>query len=366
MNSVLRANYNASNKVFVRFQSDLFKLIDGFSIEEGTKSVMKKQINTLCACCSYSLNQLSLDTIIQYKKWNAMQPQDDDDDGDYNDDDNVTYSQSDDASNSNSNSNDWTVSHECTKCGQSFPSGSALGGHRRHCSKKSKNNLNFKCNDCSKCFSKSRYLRDHVIRMHSDEHHECNECGKGFKLKNDLNHHIRSAHDGCPFECDECHQTFKYSKEFQKHQQSACTKSDLEDEAHHSSSNQELETHLVAHCQSQNENENENESEPGMERDGETNEFGKRTRNGNEKENEEMIAFDSPRRKRTKCNQKESENESEGALYCYDCKGFGEEKKMMECGGCGHWYHHSCIGLLAETATMLNGYKCKSCRHATK
>lgn len=68
--------------------------------------------------------------------------------------------------------------------------------------------LSFKCQHCSKGFSRKCNLLRHE-RFHSEERpFPCKDCGKTFKLKHHLNEHQLIHDNGNRFECDICSKTF--------------------------------------------------------------------------------------------------------------------------------------------------------------
>ncbi|XP_048515122.1 zinc finger protein 391-like isoform X10 [Athalia rosae] len=92
--------------------------------------------------------------------------------------------------------------HKCTECGKTFSMKRYLDGHF---DKIHKFQL-YKCNLCDYKSNNKGTLKNHFIRLHTNEFNfSCDTCGKQFKIKKALNHHMKQDHSGNPpIVCDIC------------------------------------------------------------------------------------------------------------------------------------------------------------------
>ncbi len=133
--------------------------------------------------------------------------------------------------------------HTCEYCGMKFGKSCDLSRHKL---KHTATEKPFKCLQCKKSFSQSRYLRRHEQIHLEINPHQCSECGMTFKIKNGLNKHIRRVHSSIitkcticgkevrdhrlkqhmkdvhesehrPYQCTVCTQTFKTAKTLKTH-----------------------------------------------------------------------------------------------------------------------------------------------------
>ena len=62
----------------------------------------------------------------------------------------------------------------------------------------------YECSECSKKFSRSHHLKDHM-RVHTDEKpYECKECNRKFSQTSALSKHMKTHTGEKPFQCREC------------------------------------------------------------------------------------------------------------------------------------------------------------------
>ncbi|XP_046576807.1 zinc finger protein 70-like [Haliotis rubra] len=75
----------------------------------------------------------------------------------------------------------------------------------------------YKCVECGKDFTRSRYLQRHM-KIHSGmKPYQCIVCGKQFSESGNLQRHMR-IHSGIqPYQCVECGKGFTESGNLQKH-----------------------------------------------------------------------------------------------------------------------------------------------------
>ena len=73
------------------------------------------------------------------------------------------------------------------------------------------------CPECSKQFEDRSYLRDHMMRFHSDKMpFTCTICGKGYLSNRGLQLHMQ-AHRGRRFQCPLCPQLLSQSSSIKPH-----------------------------------------------------------------------------------------------------------------------------------------------------
>lgn len=105
--------------------------------------------------------------------------------------------------------------HKCDQCEEQFLHFQDLVKHRRALHPKS-----HLCPDCGKAFNREGALRDHQVRVHSEQLLLCPraDCGQTFTSASNLYQHERVVHLGLrPFTCRECGQTFAYRHVLRRH-----------------------------------------------------------------------------------------------------------------------------------------------------
>ncbi|XP_062703319.1 zinc finger protein 761 isoform X2 [Aedes albopictus] len=74
-----------------------------------------------------------------------------------------------------------------------------------------------RCNKCSKAFSTSSKLKDHLRLVHGERKLACHICGKRFILPSRLRLHGKKHNSDKPFKCDICGKTFKHGQSLWHH-----------------------------------------------------------------------------------------------------------------------------------------------------
>ncbi|KXJ77556.1 hypothetical protein RP20_CCG007220 [Aedes albopictus] len=77
--------------------------------------------------------------------------------------------------------------------------------------------LQHRCNECSKVFSTSSKLKDHMRLVHGERKLACHICDKRFILPSQLRIHAKKHDRDKPFKCDICGKTFKYGQSLWQH-----------------------------------------------------------------------------------------------------------------------------------------------------
>ncbi|XP_050678001.1 zinc finger protein 569-like [Leptidea sinapis] len=92
------------------------------------------------------------------------------------------------------------IEYTCVVCHKDI---SGYASFRGHCYTSHVIKNRFKCEQCSKTFSKMSALKDHINLIHQNQ---CTTCNKKFSTKKELHLHkiIHRSNDGPPFQCQEC------------------------------------------------------------------------------------------------------------------------------------------------------------------
>ena len=103
--------------------------------------------------------------------------------------------------------------HQCTTCGKTCASPSALTVHLRvHSGDKP-----YSCDACGKACATSSDLTRH-LRVHSgDKPYSCDACGKAFADSSALTRHVGVHSGDKPYSCDACDKAFSRSRNLTRH-----------------------------------------------------------------------------------------------------------------------------------------------------
>ena len=66
----------------------------------------------------------------------------------------------------------------------------------------------FRCDICSKEFTREQDVLRHIRSKHRETKFECNVCNKKFSRKDTLTRHVKSFHENIEFECEKCRKKF--------------------------------------------------------------------------------------------------------------------------------------------------------------
>ncbi|XP_055372765.1 zinc finger protein 41-like [Condylostylus longicornis] len=101
----------------------------------------------------------------------------------------------------------------CEQCGKNFASQSNLCSHKRTHDNQSR----LKCSICPKIFNNPHKLRFHIKHTHNSIGHPCSVCGQVLKTRKTLRNHMLIHSDDKPFKCNYCGKDFKRDKNLQIH-----------------------------------------------------------------------------------------------------------------------------------------------------
>jgi hypothetical protein len=106
--------------------------------------------------------------------------------------------------------------HPCHVCKKSFPTSTGLNKHL----KTHNDERQFACTHpgCTKRFSHSSTLKDHMNIHLQRKPYTCKECGKGFPNGSNLNRHARIHTKSKPYVCNVCNKAFSQSSNLRVHQ----------------------------------------------------------------------------------------------------------------------------------------------------
>ncbi|KAF4517941.1 hypothetical protein B566_EDAN005308 [Ephemera danica] len=80
-----------------------------------------------------------------------------------------------------------------------------------------RDDVEFKCNICSKTFARKDNLRQHLVIHSGEKSFKCDKCPQSFSRASDLKVHYRIHTAEKPLQCHFCSQLFRESSNFRKH-----------------------------------------------------------------------------------------------------------------------------------------------------
>ncbi|CRK90583.1 CLUMA_CG004285, isoform A [Clunio marinus] len=104
----------------------------------------------------------------------------------------------------------------CNFCGRPFFELDRLQLHI----KRSHQNLKFSCNWCEKTFRDKSGITRHILGVHFNQrNHHCTQCSKSFTASYNLKEHMFSVHKEASkiYTCEYCKQDFLYRKQYERH-----------------------------------------------------------------------------------------------------------------------------------------------------
>lgn len=122
----------------------------------------------------------------------------------------------------------------CNKCNFKFNRKSNYVRHLKNCSKITDKTI-YKCEFCNKIYKVKGFFLYHIHEKHSNDvdekllkdiqiqyrnlDHKCDQCNKCYTKAANLQNHIRTIHNKERVSCQFCNETFSYKKSLKKHLQ---------------------------------------------------------------------------------------------------------------------------------------------------
>lgn len=98
----------------------------------------------------------------------------------------------------------WLCSDQC------FDTKRELSEHERNAHNCIIDTTQIKCGLCNRLFAKLRYLRKHMVELHSNRNHfECEVCGKQFNRKSNLVEHMLIHENKYLAKCETCGKSYR-------------------------------------------------------------------------------------------------------------------------------------------------------------
>lgn len=104
----------------------------------------------------------------------------------------------------------------CSYCGRPFYESDRLQTHIR----RAHENTKLICNWCGRSFRDKSGIARHILGVHFNQrNHRCHICSKAFTASYNLKEHMFSVHKQASkfYTCELCSQDFLYRKQFERH-----------------------------------------------------------------------------------------------------------------------------------------------------
>ena len=109
-----------------------------------------------------------------------------------------------------------SIDFKCDFCSKCFTISTSLKNHIRYVHEGKKK---YKCNCCEKRFATYVHLKRHINEDHNGQKtHKCDSCGKSFTLAGELKQHVQGVHEinNC-HQCDSCGNSFSTKQTLRSH-----------------------------------------------------------------------------------------------------------------------------------------------------
>ena len=108
---------------------------------------------------------------------------------------------------------------QCSNCSKTFVSKKGLDYHLRISCKEQPNvDKPFDCDNCERKFASKESLRCHKSTIHKGKRYNCTKCDRHFLFSSTLRNHLKAKHDKIKYPCLICKKKFAYKSGLSYHE----------------------------------------------------------------------------------------------------------------------------------------------------